>query len=186
MQEALNATLETLAERGYGGLSFEEVASRAGVNKTTLYRRWPNKAELVAAALQQARDDGSETPDSGSLHDDLVICLTQLAARVGSPFGRSLAQALLVGRADPELAAVLSDLRAKNPTIAPEVFDRAAARGELANATDGQFVGETLAQVVFARLLLAKGPVDEPYLHRLVDLVLHGATPNATPPQHRT
>src|SRR6187455_1103921 len=75
VSEVLSATLEAFAEQGYAGLSVEAVALRAGVNKTTIYRRWPTKADLVGAALVSLRDDDPEPPNTGSLRDDLLQVL---------------------------------------------------------------------------------------------------------------
>src|SRR5258708_31088310 len=68
----LRATIEELARIGYGALSIEEVANRAGVNKTTVYRRWPTKADLVRAALRSMGDDKVCQPATGSLRGDLL------------------------------------------------------------------------------------------------------------------
>src|SRR5450432_240784 len=68
----LRATLEELAGADYGALSFDNVAKRAGVNKTTVYRRWPTKAELVGSALTALADQMAYGPSAGSLRADLL------------------------------------------------------------------------------------------------------------------
>src|SRR6476620_11743683 len=83
--EVLSATLEVFAKQGYAGFSVEAVALRAGVNKTTIYRRWPAKADLVGAALFALRDEDPEPPDSGSLREDLVQVLRHRAAQMETP-----------------------------------------------------------------------------------------------------
>ena len=69
VKEVLAAALTTFAEQGYARLSIESVALRAGVNKTTVYRRWPTKAELLGAAFLTLRDDEPEPPDSDAPRD---------------------------------------------------------------------------------------------------------------------
>src|SRR5260221_10727285 len=79
VNEVLAATLEVFAEHGYAGMSVEAVAARAGVNKTTIYRRWPAKVDLLGAALVSLRDEDPEPPDTGSLRSDLLEVLRRLA-----------------------------------------------------------------------------------------------------------
>src|SRR5258705_12527876 len=68
----LRRTLEELAAADYGGLSIDSVARRAGVNKTTVYRRWPTKADLVGSAITALADQMTVGPSTGSLRADLL------------------------------------------------------------------------------------------------------------------
>ena len=77
----LTATLQLLGEQGFRGLTIEGVAERAGVGKTTIYRRWPSKTELVAEAIAQIRPP-SAPPDSGSLEGDLGGLMREQQERV--------------------------------------------------------------------------------------------------------
>src|SRR5882724_3495319 len=98
--EVLSATLEVFAEQGYAGVSVEAVAARAGVNKTTIYRRWPTKAELLGAALFSLRDEEPEAPNTGSLREDLLTVLRRLVARAETPRYRAITQSFLLGNTD--------------------------------------------------------------------------------------
>ena len=71
VQCVLKSTLEELAAVGYGALRIEDVATRAGVNKTTIYRRWPTKQELVACALRSVTTEWRLEPSTGSLREDM-------------------------------------------------------------------------------------------------------------------
>src|SRR6266487_2194893 len=71
VDEILRATAEELSTSGYAGLRIEDVAARSGVNKTTIYRRWPRKSDLVSAALLHLWADEAP-PDTGSLREDLL------------------------------------------------------------------------------------------------------------------
>src|ERR1700752_2097437 len=66
----LQAAAEVLAERGLAGMSIEEVASRAGVGKTTIYRRWTSRGTLALDAFLAEFQGQQPLPDNGSLHDD--------------------------------------------------------------------------------------------------------------------
>src|SRR4051812_28120293 len=96
VSEVLSATLEVFSEHGYAGLSVEAVALRAGVNKTTIYRRWPTKVDLLGAALFSLRDEDPEPPDTGSLREDLVGVLRQLVTRIETPRHRAIMHAFLL------------------------------------------------------------------------------------------
>ena len=74
----LGATLELLTEQGVGRVSVDEVARRSGVAKTTIYRHWPTRADLVLDACAQLGSD-QDVPDTGSFQGDLTALLTSIA-----------------------------------------------------------------------------------------------------------
>src|SRR4051794_32255220 len=81
----LRAALEQLLARGYDALSVGEVAESAGVAVTTVYRRWPTKAELAAAALGEFAAAANPMPDSGDLERDLRALLAQIVDLLRRP-----------------------------------------------------------------------------------------------------
>ena len=86
-QAILNATVELLAEQGYSALTVEGVASRAGVGKATIYRRWPSKLPLVVEAFGQL--PAFEDVDTGSLEEDLVQMVRRYLERfISTPLAR--------------------------------------------------------------------------------------------------
>src|ERR1700742_1730035 len=85
----MSATAHELSRVGYAALRVEDVATRSGVNKTTIYRRWPTKPELVGAALR-AVWQSPDVPDTGSVRGDFIESLTRTAAFAMSPVGRGL------------------------------------------------------------------------------------------------
>lgn len=84
-QQIFQATLELLAAKGYEGLTVEGVAERSEVNKTTIYRWWPSKAALLAAALVKADLLAMEPPDTGSLRGDLEALVQRVVALLTRP-----------------------------------------------------------------------------------------------------
>src|SRR5690242_3281955 len=80
-QAILQATLDLLAEVGYQSMSIEAIASRAGVGKTTIYRRYTSKEEIVADAIESLREDIS-TPDTGSFWGDMDILIENAAKKI--------------------------------------------------------------------------------------------------------
>lgn len=175
VSEVLSATLEEFAQQGYAGLSVEAVALRAGVNKTTIYRRWPAKADLVGAALVSLRDADPEPPNTGSLRDDLRQVLWHWAAQLETPRRRAIMQSLLLANTDPEMQAIVRRMRAERPAIPQVVFERALKRRELPKGSDTQLIAATLLGTLHSRTAWKREPVDQAFVRSLVDLVLLGA-----------
>ncbi|MGC4088783.1 MAG: TetR/AcrR family transcriptional regulator [Polyangiaceae bacterium] len=175
VRDVLAAALELFAERGYSGLAIDDVAARAGVNKTTVYRRWPTKVDLLGAALVNLRAQQPPPPDSGSLRDDLVELLFERATLMATPQRRAIMQAMLIGNADPELQTLIQRLRREQPAIARVVFERAVARGELPPHADQALITETLLGVLHSRAVWKRERITRQFLTRLVGLVVAGA-----------
>ncbi|HET9930027.1 MAG TPA: TetR/AcrR family transcriptional regulator [Polyangiaceae bacterium] len=178
VRDVLAAALEVFAEQGYAGFSIDDVATRASVNKTTVYRRWPTKADLVGAALISLRDQDPEPPDTGSLRADLVALLHQRATQMGTPARRAIMQALLVSNSEPELLALTQKLRRERPGIPRVLFQRAVERGELPADVDVALMTEALFGAVLSRTW-KRERVSHSFLTRLVDLVVAGAAAGA-------
>lgn len=181
--EVLTATLEVFAEQGYAGLSIDDVAQRAGVNKTTVYRRWPTKAELVGAAVFSLRDKEAPPPDTGDLRRDLLEIVTRLAEVMVTPRRRALMHAFLLGNAEPELQALLTRLRQERPAIPHVVFERAFARGELPAGSDTQLIAAALIGPIHSRASWKREQLDGAFLRALVELVIAGATAGGAVPK---
>jgi AcrR family transcriptional regulator len=175
VSEVLAATLELFAAQGYAGLSIEDVAARAGVNKTTVYRRWPTKADLVGAALFSLRDEDPEPPDTGSLEQDLLQVLLHFAAQAATPRKRALMTSFFLGKADPDLQALVKRLREERPAIPAIIFKRALERRELPQGSDVQLIAAALLGPVHTRIHWKGEPVDRAFLVRLIKLVVSGA-----------
>ena len=131
----LDATLVQLEAHGFAELRVEDVARAAGVNKTSVYRRWPSKADLVLAALRNRGEDEPTFVESGELRRDLVELLTVKAAKLSTPRGR---QVLRARRAfgDEESAALARALRERQNAKIRELLTRAVERGALPPGSD--------------------------------------------------
>jgi AcrR family transcriptional regulator len=175
VSEVLSATLELFAEHGYAGLSVEAVAVRANVNKTTIYRRWPTKADLLGAALFSLRDEEPEAPNTGSLREDLCIVLRSFVARIETPRHRAIMHAFLLGATDPDILAIVRRMRAERPTIKHVIFERAVKRGELPKGSDLELIASALLGPVHTRASWKREPVDDAFIRGLVNLVVSGA-----------
>ena len=170
----LIATLEELASAGYRALRIEDVATRAGVNKTTVYRRWPTKEELVRAALLSVTDEKIIPPDTGSLRGDLLALGRAVNEIQTSPVGQSLFHVFLAEGPDSELMAIARSLRAVQEAGLRAIVESAVARGELAPGTDPMLPCELLGAYLQHRMIAHRASVDEAQLARVVDVILLG------------
>ncbi|HEX2568559.1 MAG TPA: TetR/AcrR family transcriptional regulator [Polyangia bacterium] len=174
VSEVLRTVLEELGRVGYAALRVEDVASRSGVNKTTIYRRWPTKAELVAAALRQWTED-PEVPDTGSLRSDLFLVAQHSVAMASSPLGQGLVQTIQAERTSPEVEALTRMLRSENRRRRVVMVERAIERGELPAGTDAMLVVEVIFATIYSRVFTHREPADDVFLQAVIDLVLEGA-----------
>ena len=166
------AALELLAERGIAGMSIEEVASRAGVGKATVYRRWSSKGALALAAFQGQQP----LPDTGSVRGDLQSSLRAWVwAVTRTPVGRILADLIGEIQHDKDLAAtyrerVLEPLRQQHRVM----LDRAIARGEVPAGTDREVALDLMFGAAQHRLLLGHLPLTEQFVRQVVDVIVAG------------
>ncbi|MCY0987471.1 TetR/AcrR family transcriptional regulator [Nannocystis sp. ILAH1] len=177
----LAATLREVARAGYHGLRIEDVAAIAGVNKTTVYRRWPTKQELVRDALLSIASDAFAVAGSGSLREDLLAIARRIAARGSQAEYQGLFRLFVVEGDDPELAAIVRSLRANFEAVPRAVLEAAEQRGEIAPGVDAKLLFDVLGAALNRRLFFDRAPVDDAWLQRLVDLLLHGALARARP-----
>ncbi|MEU9119920.1 TetR/AcrR family transcriptional regulator [Streptomyces sp. NPDC048506] len=169
-REVFDVVLGLLAEVGYERFTMDLVAQRARASKATLYQRWPSKAELVVAALQEHQPVVTG-PDTGSLVGDLrQVLLSWLAG--WDARDRGLMLALLEGsRRDEELARLRRD-RLGSPIrrAAEAALARARRRGEIAPRIDE----ELALELPFALLLMHVLVLDEEPSRALVDRIVDG------------
>ncbi|MGH0032799.1 MAG: TetR/AcrR family transcriptional regulator [Myxococcota bacterium] len=175
--QVMAATIDVLAKSGVAGLSVEAVAARAGVNKSTIYRRWPTLADLVTEAIGDLQQARIPLPDTGALASDLRALLAQARALLTSADGRALAHAALGTPASAAAARASRKVWAARFALLGRVVQRGVERGELPPDVDARFLLETLVSPLYFRLFVAREPVDDAYLDRLVEQALRAARP---------
>jgi len=171
----LSATLSELAERGYAGLSFEAVATRAGVHKTTVYRRWPERPALVLEALLEFSERTVPLPDRGSLHADLLAMAKAIAANLSAPEVAAVLRALIAARHEPAIAAAVDRYWRARFDLVAEVVRRGMVRGELPADVSADLLIEALIGPLYLRALVTGEALDEKFVSGVVALVLAGA-----------
>jgi AcrR family transcriptional regulator len=170
----LAASCAILAEAGYAGLSIEQVARRAGVTRQTIYRRWPSKIELVAAVLAMSDDEATSLPDTGDLHNDLVLLARRFSVhkRPGGSFLHSL---IAEAQFDPKLAGVVDEYTASRRRQALSVIQRARERGELRPNVSAETLTDLFYGFAWYRRLITRTTMVDADYERMVDSLLHGA-----------
>jgi AcrR family transcriptional regulator len=127
----LRAAAEELTESGYAGLTMDRVARRAGTNKNTIYRRWPNRAALGIAAYRHLAVATMQLPDTGELRGDVLELMRSANRTWSSPIGGILRALLAGARDDPQLLAQIHENSADAGSAAwLTILARAVARGE--------------------------------------------------------
>ena len=169
--------MQELADVGYPALSFETVAKRAGVHKTTLYRRWGKPEGLLLEAALEFSGNGVPLPDTGSLRDDLLLLARNVAESLNSPAPQAMLRAVVTeAKHNPELAGVARTYwRARFRHIG-EIVRRGVERGEVSFSIDPHLVIEAMTGPMYMRALVTQEPVDDRFIEDLVDLILGAAT----------
>jgi AcrR family transcriptional regulator len=137
VQQVLVATVAELGESGYRAFRMDAVSAAAGVNKTTIYRRWPSKALLVAGAVEWMRRFVHDVPlpDTGSLERDLVEAFQRKLSFSDRVEGQAWAR-LLAEKHDPEVSVIIGEAVEERSNAWYTMVTRAVARGELPGGTD--------------------------------------------------
>ncbi len=172
----LTATIELAGEVGINGMSMDDVADRAGVSKTTIYRRWPNKEALVLDALGSAMRPLDDV-DTGDLRDDLVIYLSEVSRRMEN--GKSsdvLPHLIEAGCHDPAIAESLDAYVQFRRQPLRRIFKRAIERGELAADADIDILIDAVIGPFVYRRLLTHDRIDADFTRRLLDIVVPAVT----------
>ncbi|MFC7220800.1 TetR/AcrR family transcriptional regulator [Streptomyces polyrhachis] len=182
----LAATRAALAELGFSRLTLGDVAARAGVAKTTLYRRWPGKSELVVDAVADLFDKLELPPGGGSLEADIEEVILQFAALLARPEVRTALMAVVAEATDDEAlrARIRQAIVDRQKRLVLQGRARAQERGELTPPADprqaeyeADLIFDTLAGAVVHRALVSCEPVDTPWATALATLVTQGLRP---------
>lgn len=165
---ALAATVDLLVERGLEGITWDEVASRSGVAKSTLYRHFGTRDGLIEAAVRSCRVEYL-TPDTGSLEEDLRFLFDH---RSSSEEERRLNELLPLvidaARRDPAFVEIVDDIveNRKRPLLT--VLRLAQLRGELAEDLDLEDAFALIIGPVSFKRMVQQKPITEAFTERVV------------------
>ena len=171
----LDATLDVLTETGYAKLSIEAVAQRAGVHRPAVYRRWPTKLDLVAAAISSIAPSMPD-PATGDVRDDLVVLVSHVANLLLRSARARLGLRLVAEIAVDEELAALVDQRTVQPRrdLARRILERGIARGEIRPGLDMELVCDLLIGSLYARALVGRARLSRRAAEQYVDSLLDG------------
>ncbi|WEH37647.1 TetR/AcrR family transcriptional regulator [Streptomyces sp. AM 4-1-1] len=178
----LEATRASLVDLGWSKLTMGDVANRAGVAKTTLYRRWAGKNELVVDAVAVLFDE-LELPDLGSLAADVQGVVLQFAALLERPETKTALMAVVAEstRDDALRQRIRDSIVDRQKRLVMLGRERAQERGELPGEPDGATAARTadlifdvIAGAVLHRTLVSAEPVDADWARRFSVLLISG------------
>ncbi|MDT0530851.1 TetR/AcrR family transcriptional regulator [Micromonospora sp. DSM 115977] len=181
------ALMQELAAVGYGRLSIEAVARRAGVSKTAIYRRWNSKLDLVLEIVAAAATGKLPALDTGTLRGDLELLFQVVAHALRHPLASQIIPDLLAEAArNPTIDQTLQKvLRARQQEIGGRLIGRAVQRGELPPGTDPEAAVDLIVGPLYWRLAISRTPLTDAYLGTLVEAVATGLGAGAGVPRPR-
>ena len=177
----LTTAFDLLGESGVSGFTIDEVASRSGVAKTTIYRQWASREALVLEAAAQI-SAAVEVPDTGSVLGDAKVLLNNLGHLLGTARWASVVPSIVdVAERDPAFATIHGTIQRGHAAPLREVLVRAAARGELSPTAAPAYLVSALIGPLYYRRWFSREPIDERFVAQLVTDVLGERVITAAP-----
>ena len=178
-EAVIRSTLALLKRVGFHELGIEAVAAHAGVGKTTIYRWWPNKAELVIAAFVAAVEEELRFPAAGPVLESIHQQMTRWAHIFRSPLGQIVATVIGAGQSEPE---ILDAFRAHwvepRRVEARTLLEAAKEKGEIRGDLDPDLILDLLYGPLYLRLLLRHAPLDETCVNKVFTVVRPSLLPD--------
>jgi AcrR family transcriptional regulator len=166
-----------LGREGYGSLRVDDIAAEAGVAKTTLYRRWQSKDQLVADAVRSLFLEHIPRVDTGELRGDLLALVQETHNLLFEGPGRIIEDLVRESGTSRDLAGVVRATNDARRRVFHEALNRAVARGEVAPALQHELVIDILVGPLWTRRLVTGAPVTAEDIEAVVEVVLDGIRP---------
>lgn len=171
----LAAAYKLLMQNGFQSVTVESIAKEAGVSKATIYKWWPNKAAVVADSFFAAAQEQIQTPDTGSVKQDLLLQLGNLRHFLETDKGRVITELIAQGQFDPEVAiAYRTRYFAPRRMSARQILERGIKRGELKSDLDLELGIDLVFAPLFYRMLITGAEIDAPFIEKVVSSALEG------------
>jgi AcrR family transcriptional regulator len=165
----MDAALELLVEEGWEALTHFRVAERAGIGRSTVYRHWPDRADMLYDVLAGIAA-GTHTEDSGDLRADLVTVLRRVRDIINDPtWGRMLTTMIERAESQATIRAVKHGVTADFAAMFRSVIQRAQERRQIAKHLDIDLAVAQLMGPVGYRRLLSGEPIDDAFIDAVVD-----------------
>lgn len=168
----LDATIELLAEGGYAAVTIEAVAARSGVAKSTIYRHWPSRVELIHDAFHELKPP-LPLPAEGDVRDRIVSLLEHVARSVAASTWSSCLPSLIdAAERDAEARELHVRLATAGRQALVDLLADGVKRGELPADLDPEVIAEALAGPIFLRRLMSPECLDPTQVRHLVDQII--------------
>ena len=175
----ISAIVDVLAEVGFSGFTVEEVATRAGVGKATIYRRWSTREDLILAAAEQVMVQ-VEPPDTGSLRDDLVGWYWEkFRTKAATTSDRLMGQVIVEAAVNPDLKKLLARFIAGRRKTIAAVVDRGRARGDCGDV-NASLLMDMISGTLMHRSLFGDKQLRRSDVVQVVDAALQGVSADPT------
>lgn len=179
VREAVHrAVLEAVVDQGVERISIPDIARRAGVRDSSIYRRWGSRENLIVDALLAYSKQTLPIPDTGTLYGDLATFALELAHYLSTPLGMALAKSMALTSGAPEFVEARKRFWSNRFDLLKPVIGRAIDRGELPADTDGRAAIELLVAPLHFRALLTHEPTTPAGAGRLATLVVRALQPS--------
>jgi AcrR family transcriptional regulator len=150
----------------------DEVSRRSGVAKTTIYRHWPTRADLLQDACSTLSTP-QDAPDTGSFGEDVTALMTGLARMLRTAKWTSVLPSIIdAAERDPDIAQVYSKLQQGYSAPFETVILRAVARGELPENTDSAMLIAALTGPLFYRRWFSREPLTDAFAKQIAERVI--------------
>ena len=178
--EILEAALHLVAEVGIAGLTMDAVASRAGVGKATIYRRWTSKEALMLDAWMSCVRK-PVAPDTGTLQSDLEALLGGIDSPLSDrELQRVFPQMIAAAKVNPEVADAYRAFVEQRRAPLRAVLLRGVERGEIDPALDLEVVQDLVVAPLMYRWIVTDAPIDEPMIRQVIATVTAGIAVRST------
>jgi TetR/AcrR family transcriptional regulator, regulator of autoinduction and epiphytic fitness len=173
----LEATLDLLAQHGYGAVTIEAVAARSGVAKSTIYRHWPGKVELILDAFHELKPPVAP-PAEGDVRETVISVLENLARMVDkSTWSMCLPSLIDAAAHDPEARKLHGKISTEGRRSLVDLLATGVERGELPADLDPELMAEALVGPILLRRLMSLPPFDPTQVRVLVDQLIPRVRP---------
>ena len=175
----IRSTLANCARDGFADLTIEAIARDASVGKSTIYRHWRNKLDLVAEAIDSQIAMLHLDTVSGDLEKDVRQLVYNFAEFFSGSGGKTLARLVGESQGDPVLADMILKrwIRHRRGPIV-EVLEKYRERGQTRTAFDPESVSELVFGRILLQFLIFRSDFDERAIDELSDLIINGISPN--------
>lgn len=171
----LRTTTKLLIAKGVAGISVDDVARRSGVAKTTIYRHWRTRSDLIVDACASL-STAQATPDSGSFEGDVTLLLHDLAHLLTNAAWPSVLPSIIdAAEREDEMAAVYARIQLGHAAPYLRAIERGKRRGEVAREMDDSSMVGELVGPLFYRRWFSREALDHAFVRRVVQMVVLNA-----------